>query len=148
MTVRAVQAAQGVARWSRAWDGRRVHARGCPARSACSLGVRAVPPGHGRSLLPAVRAMGTTRTSYKHASFPTVVPMVPRLPGVLDTCYGPSMRADCLRKETAMDHQLTGHLTWSTDPTVPGWQLTIEAGPGRPATRLSLGTHVAQDASQ
>ena len=47
-----------------------------------------------------------------------------------------------------MDHQLTGHLTWSTDPTVPGWQLTIEAGPGRPATRLSLGTHVAQDASQ
>jgi hypothetical protein len=47
-----------------------------------------------------------------------------------------------------MDHQLTGHLTWSTDPTVPGWQLTIEAGPGRPATRLSLGAHVAQDASQ
>jgi hypothetical protein len=109
VTVRAVQAAQGVARWSRAWDGRRVHARGCPALSACSLGVRAVPPGHGRSLLPAVRAMGTTRTSYKRASFPTVVPMVPRLPGVLDTCYGPSMRADCLRKEMAMDHQLTGY---------------------------------------
>jgi len=47
-----------------------------------------------------------------------------------------------------MDHQLTGHLTWSTDPSGPGWQLTIEEGPGRPATRLSLGAHVAQDASQ
>jgi hypothetical protein len=47
-----------------------------------------------------------------------------------------------------MDHQLTGHLTWSTDSTIPGWQLTIEAGPGQPATRLSLGAHVAQDASQ
>jgi hypothetical protein len=47
-----------------------------------------------------------------------------------------------------MDHQLTGHLTWSIDPTVPGWQLTIEAGPGQPSTRLSLGAHVAQDASQ
>jgi hypothetical protein len=47
-----------------------------------------------------------------------------------------------------MDQQLTGHLTWSTDPTVPGWRLTIEEGPGRPATLLSLGAHVAQDASQ
>ena len=50
---------------------------GCPALSACSLGVRATPRGHGRSLLPAVRAMGTTRTSYKRTLFPTVVPMVP-----------------------------------------------------------------------
>ena len=47
-----------------------------------------------------------------------------------------------------MDHQLTGHLTWSTDPTVPGWRLTIEEEPGRPATLLPLGAHVAQDASQ
>jgi hypothetical protein len=47
-----------------------------------------------------------------------------------------------------MDQQLTGYLTWSTDPAPSGWQLTIEAGPSRPATRLPLGAQVAQDASQ
>jgi hypothetical protein len=69
--------------------GRQARARQRWLRVLClPLGVRAVPPGHGCSLLPAVRAMGTTRTSYNRALFPTGVPVVLRLPSVLATSYG------------------------------------------------------------
>src|SRR5687768_3205815 len=88
------------------------------------MDLLAVPPGQGRLLLPAVRAMDYTRTSCKRALFSRLCLWCHVFLVSWTRATGPLWRADCLHKETTMDQQLTGHLTWSTDPSGPGWQLT------------------------
>ena len=132
LQVRWSQAGRGC-RWGREWAAKRVCRRdgGCPALSAClpPVGVSCRASGPWAPRAP----------SYKRVRrSPQLCLWCHRLPGVLDTCPGPSMRADCLRKEmkNGPPAHRTPHLG---DPTVPGWQLTIEAGTGRPATACPSG---------